>query len=88
MSTSWHTAVTPLVRERSTVQSYPAAPPKPPIYKASRGFGRAPIVLKVHYGQGSRRFVNGACPCPARAIEERRPARKQLVGSIWRRPVA
>jgi hypothetical protein len=42
----------------------------------------------VHYGQGSRRFVNGACPCPARAIEERRPARKQLVGSIWRRPVA
>ena len=26
MSMSWHTAVTPLVRERSTVQSCPAAP--------------------------------------------------------------
>jgi hypothetical protein len=52
MSTGWHTAVTPLVRERSTVQSCPAAP-----------CGKAAPPAALVSSRGIRRVEAFALPC-------------------------
>jgi hypothetical protein len=86
MSMGWHTAVTPLVRERSTVQSCPAAPANSAISKASRDSAAFLISAKVQNAAGTRNlhgtplthgvpptFHLRPTPCAARTSGRRPP---------------